>query len=70
MINLRKITKRDIRIKYLPDEVGNMIRYLPLVHIILTHKKTCIYTVALIDSGATSTFIPSNFAKKIRDNVN
>ena len=62
-MNLRQNTKCNVKIKYLA--YGHKIyQYLPMVHIILSNKKENIFsTIALVDSGATSTFIPLQIAE-------
>ena len=59
----RSNDKRDIRIKYLSFTYKGGARRLPMVQVCLTHKKIDIPSTALIDSGATSTFIPLSLAK-------
>ncbi len=61
----RKNIKRDTRIKYLIYKSGDMVSFLPMVNIVLTHKGICFHTVALVDSGATSTFIPLCLSKEL-----
>ncbi len=55
--------KRDVRIKYLSFTYKGVPRRLPMVQVCLTHKGIDIPSTALIDSGATSTFIPLSLAK-------
>ena len=55
--------KRDVRMKYLSFTYKGIPRLLPMVRVCLTHKGVDIPSTALIDSGATSTFIPLSMAK-------
>ncbi len=62
-MNYRKNDKRTVRIKYMPFNYKGVNRFLPMVHICLKHNGYDIPSIALIDSGATSTFIPLSLAE-------
>ncbi len=62
-MKIRKNTKRSVRIKYILFNHKGIDRYLPMVNVCLKHKGHDIQSTALIDSGATSTFIPLSLAQ-------
>jgi len=57
---------KSIRVKYLRYESNGIVRYLPMVHIVLTNDDVVLPTIGLVDSGATSTFIPLCMAQLLK----
>lgn len=62
-MKFRENTKRTVRIKYLPFNYKGVDLFLPMVNVCLKHKGHDVPSLALIDSGATSTFIPLSIAQ-------
>lgn len=62
-MKFRNSTKRNVRIKYILFNYKGIDGYLPMIHVCLKHKGLDIQSTALIDSGATSTFVPLEMAK-------
>lgn len=57
--------RSNITLRYInyDDSITNQTYKLPMVHVRLIHKKETIETTALIDSGATTTFLPKELAE-------
>lgn len=57
--------QKSLTLKYIvyTDPSNGYPYRLPMAHVILKHKKIIFPTAALIDSGATSTFLPRDFAE-------
>lgn len=57
--------RSNITLRYInyDDSITNQTYKLPMVHVRLIHKKETIATTALIDSGATTNFLPKELAE-------
>ena len=57
--------RSNITLRYInyDDAITNQTYKLPMVHVRLIHKKETIETTALIDSGATTNFLPNELAE-------
>ena len=55
----------NVTLRYInyDDSITNQTYKLPMVHVRLIHKKETIETTALIDSGATTNFLPKELAE-------
>ena len=58
-MSFRGRDKKKVRVKYFCDKNHT----LPLIHIILCHNDTYFPTMALVDSGATTTLISKRIAE-------
>jgi len=62
--DLGMFASNEITCKYLPYFFGNQYRFYPMVNVII-ESKLATGTRALVDSGATNTFIPYGLAETI-----